>query len=113
MSAAEILAAIERADAAVDRVRVEVPEWGCALWFRRQMTVLRRQQITAGLPKDDEARLIASYILHEAEDEAGAKVFKVDAVSRAAMEGKADLRVLQRIMQEIGEAETPAAAKNG
>lgn len=108
----DILAAIEKAHEARDRIKVEVPEWGATLWFDKSITVARQQRIRAGIDPRNEGALMVSYILHEAQDEAGKPVFDVNATSRAALEGKADLRVLYRIMQEVGAPETEAEAKN-
>lgn len=103
-------------DALADRVRVEVPEWSCALWFPRTLTVARQQRIRKGVPDGDQAALMVSFILHQAETEDGAKAFEVNAKSRATLEGKADMRVLARIVAEAGAndvAEDVPAAKNG
>lgn len=109
---ADILAAIAAAHEARERIPVQVPEWGATLWFDQHLTVARQQKIRAGIARDDEAALIVSFILHQAQDEAGAPAFKVDATSRAALEGQADIRVLQRIMEAVGASETVAEAKN-
>lgn len=112
----DILAGIaaEHEAAQSDRVRIEVPEWGkgVVLFFRRSVTLARRQQIACGLPKDDEEALIASYILHEAQMEDGSPAFEPGAESRAALMGQASAATLMRIMKEIGGGETIEQAKN-
>ena len=112
MSGKDILAAIEARAKKCPIVKVSVPEWGCDLWFRKDITIAEQQQIRAGIPADEEAALMASYVLHQAMDADGKPVFEVDAISRATFEGKAGVRVLARIMAEVGAPETVAEAKN-
>jgi len=112
MSGLDILAAIEARHAARARVRVDVPEWGCTLWFPEDITVAERKQVAAGLKADDEPAMVVSFILHMAETEDGAKVFEVNAVSRATLEGKGGMKVMLRIMAEVGGPETLDEAKN-
>lgn len=99
-----------------ERTRVEVPEWDCALWFPKALTVARQQRIRKGVSADDQAGLVVSYILLEAQTEDGGPAFPEGAKSRATLEGKADMAVLMRIIREAGgpgAAETVADAKNG
>lgn len=108
----EILAAIEAAHDERERVEVDVPEWRCTLWFDRHLTLARQQRIRKGIDAKDEAALMVSFVLHQAQTEDGKPAFEVSAQSRAILEGKADLRVLQRIVEAVGGTETVEAAKN-
>ncbi|MBU2941070.1 hypothetical protein Q4525_14785 [Shimia thalassica] len=112
MDATAILAAIEAAHENRPRVEIDVPEWNCKLWFETDVTMSRQKTIKAGVDQSDENALMASYILHQAQTEDGAAVFTVDAQSRAIMEGKAGMKVIMRIMQEIGAPDDVDDAKN-
>ncbi|MCB5199020.1 hypothetical protein LGQ03_07190 [Loktanella sp. TSTF-M6] len=110
----DILAAIERAheDRKNDRVKVHVPAWGVDLWFPRHITLARKDMINKGIRPDDESALIVNFVLHQAQNEDGTQAFKVDAISRATLTGKATAAELIQIMQDIGTGETVPEAKN-
>lgn len=108
----DILAAIARAHEGRERVRVEVPEWDCELWFDKHLTVARQQRIRKGVKPDDEAALLVNFILNQAQNEDGSKVFESNAQTRAALEGQADIKVLARIVREVGGSDTVDDAKN-
>ncbi|MGV6848554.1 MAG: hypothetical protein ACWA5A_09265 [Marinibacterium sp.] len=112
MGGAQILAAIETRHAAQVLIPVDVPEWGCTLYFREDISVQERRVIRAGQDETDDAALMASYILHQARDENGDTVFTADAPTRATLEGKGGLKVMQRIMSKIGDPGGLDAAKN-
>lgn len=113
MSAADILAAIEAAHDDCDLVKVHVPEWGGVdLYFQKDLTVRQQKQIRAGVDANDEGALMASFIIHQAMDADGKRVFEADATTRATLEGKAGLRVLTRILSEIGGPEPAGEVKN-
>ena len=114
MSAVDILAAIETAFDEREPVKVNVPEWGGVdLYFQPDLTVAQQKQIRAGINANDEGALMASFIIHQALDAEGKRVFEANAKTRATLESKAGLRVLTRILSEIGEPETQEAVKNG
>lgn len=99
-----------------ERVEVEVPEWDCTLWFPRSLTVAQQQRIRKGVPTGDQAALMVSFIMHQAQTEDGNPAFERNAKTRATLEGKADMRVLARIMSAVGtdwQDEDVEAAKNG
>lgn len=111
-AALDILAAIEVAAANRPRIKVDVPEWNCSLWFPVDITVAQQKTVRAGVSADDDGAKIASFILHMAEQKDGSKVFEPNAKSRATLEGKAGMRVMMRIMEKIGSTETVGEAKN-
>lgn len=99
-----------------ERVAVEVPEWGCTLWFPKTITVAKQQRIRKGVDANDKAAMAAAFIMHTAENEDGSPAFERTAKTRATIEGKADLRLLWRIMGDIGADmadEDVETAKNG
>lgn len=99
-----------------ERVAVEVPEWGCTLWFPRSITVAQQQRVRKGVDASDQAGLMVSFIMHQAQTEDGQPAFDRSAKTRATLEGKADMRVLARIMSAVGaewQDEDIEAAKNG
>ncbi|MEL7090257.1 MAG: hypothetical protein AAFN94_00845 [Pseudomonadota bacterium] len=114
MSAVDILAAIEaQHKAAMDNmVEVDVPEWDAKLYFRPILTVARRKQINAGIKADDEGAILASYIIHEARDKNGEPMFEANATTRATLEGKADITLMQRIVGKVKPSDTVDDAKN-
>lgn len=112
MSGTDILAAIEKRHKELPCTKVDVPEWGCTLWFPSDMTVAQKRRIGAGIKDDDEGGVIASFILHQAQDKAGSQLFEVSATSRATLEGKGGLKVMMRIMEKLGSDESPEQVKN-
>lgn len=108
----DVLGGIEQAYEGRERVSVEVPEWGCTLWFQKHLTLLERKILRTGIKADDEAGMIINFLIHRAENEDGSPVFEASATTRATLEGKADVTVLLRIMQEIGAPTSVDEAKN-
>ncbi|MFY0619022.1 hypothetical protein [Shimia sp.] len=113
MTGTDILAAIEAAHEEAPRVKVEIPEWKCTLWFPKDITVARQKVVRAGINPSDEGALMASFILHQAQNEDGSSAFEVNAQSRATMEGKGAMRIMYGIMAKVGAPEDVETAKNG
>jgi len=109
---ADILARIAAAHEAVPIVKVNVPEWGVDLYFRKEITLSRRKAINTGIDAKDEAAVMISFLIHEAMDADGKPVFKGDADTWATLEGKASGPVIQRIFFAINAGETVDEAKN-
>jgi hypothetical protein len=100
---------------AKSRRSIDVPEWGCTVYWN-PLTLAERRRIIAGIDQDDESGMIVALIVEKALDAEGRKLFGADAGPpaqvRATLDGTADALVLGRISRAIEGGETQAQAKN-
>lgn len=106
MSAADILAAIAAIDATPrEHVPVEVGAWGCTLYFDPHMTIARQKRVMKGVPAGDVIEACISFILNEAHDAEGKKLFIDPATQLPMVDAMATLRRADpRLIQAIVEA---------
>lgn len=105
---ARIRAGNDKAHAAL--TRVPVPEYGMD-WFFPPVTAADQVAIRRGVPKNDEAALMISAIIHLARDESGARLFDVAPDKKAALNAEMQrmpmpvlLRIVMQSSGEIAEA---------
>lgn len=94
---------------------VEVPEWGVTLYFT-PLTPAERSAINKGIDPNDDGELLISGLIQKARDKDGKRVFEDTPETRATLSGKAEFRVIRRIMNAASAApgaESTDDAKNG
>ncbi len=99
---ARIRAAHEARKASAEKTKVHVPEWGVDLYFA-EPTLNDHEAIKRGVPKNDEAAMIVSGLMHLAMDKDGKRVFDVPLKEKPdtiAFLRDQPLELMQRIVFE-------------
>ena len=106
---AKILADFE-ARSTTGRGSLEVPEWGCTVYWR-PITLEDRRVIQMG--PESAGDQVVSVIMHRLEHEDGTRVFDGSVTTRAKLMKSADATIFDRIFAAMAAPTDLAAAKNG
>jgi len=90
---------------------IEIPEWGLSAYFSPP-TFAEAKRITMGLKDPSDALLAVHTIVEKLRDQDGKPLFGSDAETVATLQSEVDARVLQRILEKMGEVPDIAEIKN-